>query len=239
MRTALLAVVAAATLTVGIAAPAQAAPVTRDQYLATMTKAAASFEKQMKGKTLRHTSDIDFMLKATTTLVVNPDDSLIFDVDSIGTKARVICVAEDRCWIRRASAATFNPLPEGAVQVTRDGSPGDQIDTDDLPDDASYDIDGKTFTIEASTDGQQATARQTFTNRTYRYAIGVESEGLEGSMSGMTKVLPKKARISAPPARKIGSVDRDFSVTLNATTGSYSAQDGTTSRISTRWRLSD
>ncbi len=226
MRTALLTVIAAATLAVGVAAPAQAAPVTRDQYLESMSKAAATLEKQMTGHTLRHTSDVDFMLKARTTLVVNPDDSLVFDVDSLGTKARVICVAADQCWIRRDKKSVYNPLPSGAVKVTRDGGPGDQVDTDGLPTDADYEIDGKTFTIEAEENDQKASARQTFTNRTYKYAITVSSDGLDGSMSGMTKVLPKAAKISAPPARQIGPVDREFSVELNANTGSYSSKDG-------------
>lgn len=226
MRTALLTVIVTATLAVGVAAPAQAAPVTRDQYLASMSKAAATLEKQMTGQTLRHTSDVDFMLKAKITLVVNPDDSLVFDVDSLGTKARVICVSSDQCWIRRDKKAVYNPLPPGAVKVTRDGGPGDQVDTDDLPADADYEVDGKTFTIEAEENGQKASARQTFTNRTYKYAISVSSEGLDGSMSGMTKVLPKAAKISAPPSRQIGPVDREFSVELNANTGSYSSKDG-------------
>ena len=226
MRTALLTVIAAATLAVGVAAPAQAAPVTRDQYLASMSKAAATLEKQMTGQTLRHTSDVDFMLKAKTTLVVNPDGSLVFDVDSLGTKARVICVSSDLCWIRRDKKSVYNPLPSGAVKVIRDGGPGDQVDTDDLPTDADYEVAGKTFTIEAEENGQRASARQTFTNRTYKYAITVSSEGLDGSMSGMTKVLPKAAKISAPPSRQIGPVDREFSVELNANTGSYSSKDG-------------
>ncbi len=226
MRTALLTVIAAAALTVGIAAPAQAAPVTRDQYLASMSKAAATLEKQMAGQTLRHTSDIDFMLKATTTLTVNPDDSLIFEIDSLGTTARVVCVAADECWVRRDKKAVFNPLPAGAVKVTRVGGPGDQVDLDDLPPTATYEVDGKTFTIEATADGQTANARQTFTNRTYRYSIDVTSEGLEGSMSGMTKVLPKPARISAPPANRIGPVDNRFTVQINANTGAYSSRDG-------------
>jgi hypothetical protein len=227
MRTALLTAIAATALGLAVAAPAQAAEVTRDDYLASVTKAAATLEKQMKGKTVRHTSNIDFMLKATTTLVVNPDDSLIFDVDSLGAKARVICIAEDECWIRRDNKPVFNPLPKGAVTLTRSGGPGDQVDTDGLPADATYGIKGKTFTIAASEDGQQATARQTFTNRTYRYSIEVSSDGLEGSMSGMTKVLPKKARVKAPPAKKIGPIDTDFTVDLNATTGAYSSKDGT------------
>lgn len=225
MRTALLAVVASAALTVGVAAPAMAAPITRDQYFTGVSKASTALEKRMQGQTLRHTGDIDFMLKATTTLVVNADDSLIFDIDSLGTQARVVCVAKDECWIRRDKAAQFSPLPAGAVTVTRDGGPGDQVDTDDLPADATYSRDGNTFTITAAENGQTATARQTFTNRTYRYAISVTSEGLRGSMSGMTKVLPKPVDISAPPAGKIGAVDRTFTVTIDANTGAYSTRD--------------
>ena len=229
MRTALLSVIAAATLAVGVAAPADAAPVTREQYLASMDKAASTLQKQMKGQTLRHTSDVDFMLKASTTLVVNPDNSLIFDIDSLGTKARVICVSEDECWIRRDKKAVFNPLPKGAVTVSRSGGPGDQVDTSDLPANATYGVNGNTFTIDAEEGGQQASARQTFTKRTYKYSIAVSTEGLEGSMSGMTKVLPKAARIAPPRGNQIGPVDRDFTVEINANTGSYSSKDTTSS----------
>lgn len=225
MRTALLAVVASAALSVGVVAPAHAAPVTQDQYLASMSKAAATLQKQMKGKTLRHTSDIDFMLKARTVLVVNPDNSLIFDIDSLGKQTRVICVAEDECWIQRDKKAAFHPLPAGAVKVSRAGGPGDQVDMKGIPADATYAVNGRTFTIEAEQDGQQATARQTFTNRTYAYSIQTSSAGLDGSMTGKMKVLPKTVRVSAPPAGRIGPVDRDFTVELNANTGAYSSKD--------------